>query len=297
MRQLTVISGKGGTGKTVLTASFAALAKEKVMADCDVDAADLHLLLHPAIKETHEFKGGRKAILNEEVCTNCGRCIEVCRFDAIREDEKHNSEKENRITVDPISCEGCGVCALVCPVEAIQMEENLSGEWYISDTKYGPMVHAKLGIAEENSGKLVSLVRQKARDIAEKNHLDLLIVDGPPGIGCPVIASITGVDLVIAVTEPTLSAISDLERVLTLVRHFKVEPVVLINKYDINLENTEKIKKFCEGENIQIVGKIPFDNTFTKAMVEGKTIIDYGDPDLVERIKDIWENISARVRK
>ena len=297
MKQLTVISGKGGTGKTVLTASFAALAEKKVMADCDVDAADLHLLLHPMIKETHEFKGGRKAILNEEICTNCGRCTEVCRFDAITESKKRNSEKEIQITIDPISCEGCGVCALICPVQAIQMQESLSGEWYISDTKYGPMVHAKLGIAEENSGKLVTVVRQNARVVAEKNELDLVIVDGPPGIGCPVIASITGVDLVMAVTEPTLSAISDLERVLGLVRHFKIEPVVLINKYDINLENTEKITNFCERENIEIVGKIPFDNTFTQAMVEGKTIIEYEDSDLGERVKNIWEKISAKIRK
>jgi MinD superfamily P-loop ATPase len=290
MKQLTVISGKGGTGKTVITASFAVLAEKKVMADCDVDAADLHLLLHPVIKEVHDFKGGQKAILNEELCTNCSRCVGVCRFDAI-------SQKESRMAIDPISCEGCGVCALICPVQAIQMEENLCGEWYISDTKHGPMVHAKLGIAEENSGKLVSVVRQNARLIAEKDNLNLVIVDGPPGIGCPVIASITGVNLVMAVTEPSLSAISDLERVLTLVRHFKIEPVVLINKYDINLENTEKIKKFCEGENIQIVGKIPFDNTFTKAMVEGKTIMDCGDSDLVERIEGIWGNISAGIRK
>jgi MinD superfamily P-loop ATPase len=290
MKQLTVISGKGGTGKTVITASFAALAKNKVMADCDVDATDLHLLLHPEIKEAHEFRGGRKAKLNEGICTNCGRCVEVCRFDAI-------SQKESRIAIDPISCEGCGVCALICPVQAIQMEENLSGEWYVSDTKYGPMVHAKLGIAEENSGKLVSVVRQNARLIAEKDNLNLVIVDGPPGIGCPVIASITGVDLVMAVTEPTLSAISDLERVLTLVRHFKIEPVVLINKYDINLENTEKITKFCERENIGIVGKITFDNTFTKAMVEGKTVMEYNDSDLAERIKNIWERISTRIRK
>ena len=297
MKQLTVISGKGGTGKTVISASFAALAEKKVMADCDVDAADLYLLLHPAIKEIHEFKGGTKAILNEEVCTDCGKCLEVCRFDAIREDEKHNSEKEIQTTIDPISCEGCGVCALICPVEAIQMQENLSGEWYVSGTKYGPMVHAKLGIAEENSGKLVTVVRQNARLIAENNNLDLVIVDGPPGIGCPVIASITGVDLVMAVTEPTISAISDLERVLALVRHFEIEPVVLINKYDINSENTEKITNFCEKENIEIVGKIPFDNTFTQAMVEGKTVMEYKDSDLVERIKDIWERISTRIGK
>lgn len=297
MKQLTVISGKGGTGKTVITASFATLAQKKVMADCDVDAADLYLLLHPVIKETHEFRAGMKAILNEEVCTDCGKCLEVCRFDAIRKDEKHNSEKQIQTTIDPLSCEGCGVCALICPVEAIQMQENLSGEWYVSDTKSGTMVHAKLGIAEENSGKLVTVVRQNARLIAEKNKLDLVIVDGPPGIGCPVIASITGVDLVMAVTEPTISAISDLERVLALVRHFKIEPVVLINKYDINLENTGKITDFCQRENIEIVGKIPFDNTFTQAMVEGKTVMQYSDSDLVERIKNIWERISTRIGK
>ncbi len=292
-----MISGKGGTGKTVITASFAALVEKKVMADCDVDAADLHLLLHPAIKETHEFKGGGKAILNEEACTNCSRCVEVCRFGAISENEKRNLEEGSRTTIDSISCEGCGVCALICPVEAIQMRENLSGEWYISDTKYGPMVHAKLGIAEENSGKLVSVVRQNARLVAGKKNLDLVIVDGPPGIGCPVIASITGVELVMAVTEPTLSAISDLERVLSLVRHFKIEPLVLINKYDINLENAEKIIKFCRRENIEIVGKLPFDNTFTKAMVEGKTVIEYEDSDLGKRIQSIWEKISGRIKK
>jgi MinD superfamily P-loop ATPase len=290
MKQITVISGKGGTGKTVITASFAALAPNKVMADCDVDASDLHLLLHPAIKETHEFKGGKKAILNEELCTNCGRCVEVCRFDAI-------SQKENRIAIDPVSCEGCGVCALICPVQAISMEENLCGEWYISDTKHGPMVHAKLGIAEENSGKLVSVVRQNARLIAEKNHLDLVVVDGPPGIGCPVIASITGVDLVMTVTEPTLSAISDLERVLTLVRHFQIEPVVLINKYDLNLENTEKIERFCKGANIQIVGKIPFDHTFTQAMVEGQTVMEHSNSPRVEEIRNIWERILAKITR
>jgi MinD superfamily P-loop ATPase len=295
MKQITVISGKGGTGKTVITASFAALARDKVMSDCDVDAADLHLLLHPRIKETHEFKGGSKAILNIDLCTNCGECVEVCRFGAIRENEKQNPERKNQITIDPISCEGCGVCALICPVEAIQLQENFSGEWYISDTKYGPMVHAKLGIAEENSGKLVNLVRQNARLIARRDNLDLVIVDGPPGIGCPVIASVTGVDLVVVVTEPSLSAMSDLKRVLSLAHHFKIASVVLINKYDINLENTEKITKFCQKEKIEIAGKIPFDNTFTRAMVEGKIILEYTDSNLTEEIKKIWQNISARI--
>ncbi len=297
MKQLTVISGKGGTGKTVITASFAALAEKKVMADCDVDAADLHLLLHPRTRETHEFKGGKKALLNQELCTDCGKCTEVCRFDAISENRRPDPEEGVRTRIDTVSCEGCGVCALICPAQAIRMQESLSGEWYISETKYGPMVHARLGIAEENSGKLVTVVRQNARLIAEKKDLDLVIVDGPPGIGCPVIASITGVDLVMAVTEPTISAISDLERVLSLARHFKIEPVVLINKFDINLENTRNIAKFCEREDIEMVGQVPFDNTFTQAMIEGKTIVEFANSDLGEEIKSIWEKIWARIKK
>ncbi len=296
MKQLTVISGKGGTGKTVITASFASLAEKKVMADCDVDAADLHLLLHPKIRKTCEFRGGKKAVLNQQLCTNCGRCIEVCRFDAISENERRSPE-ESRTTIDPISCEGCGVCALICPVQAIQMQESLSGEWYISETEYGPMVHARLGIAEENSGKLVTVVRHNARLIAQEKDLDLVIVDGPPGIGCPVIASITGVDLVMAVTEPTISAISDLERVLSLARHFKIEPVVLINKYDINLENTKRIENFCERDGIEIVGKLPLDSAVTQAMVQGKTIIEYGASGLVTEIEDSWERISTKLKK
>ena len=297
MKQLTVISGKGGTGKTVITASFAALVEKKVMADCDVDAADLHLLLHPEIRETHEFIGGKKAVLNQELCTDCGKCTEVCRFDAISENQRPDPEEGIQTRIDAVSCEGCGVCALICPAQAIRMQESLSGEWYISETEYGPMVHAKLGIAEENSGKLVTVVRQNARLIAEKKDLDLVIVDGPPGIGCPVIASITGVDLVMAVTEPTISAISDLERVLSLARHFKIEPVVLINKYDINLENTKRIGKFCQRDGIEIVGQVPFDNTFTQAMIEGKTIVEFANSDLVEEIKSIWEKIRARIGK
>jgi MinD superfamily P-loop ATPase len=244
MKQITLISGKGGTGKTVISGCLAALAQDKVMADCDVDAADLHLLLHPQIKEKHEFKAGSKAILDEEKCILCGRCIQVCRFSAIY-------EEEDKIVIDPVACEGCGVCALDCPEQAIQMQENISGEWYISNTKFGPLVHAQLGIAEENTGKLVTLVRQNARTIAQKNGLNLIVIDGPPGIGCPVIAAITGVDLVVVVTEPTLSAISDLDRVLTLTRHFGIETIVLINKNDINYENTEKIESFCQKKNIK----------------------------------------------
>jgi MinD superfamily P-loop ATPase len=290
MKQITLISGKGGTGKTVISGCFAALAQDKIMADCDVDAADLHLLLHPQIKEKHEFKAGSKAILDEEKCILCGSCIQVCRFSAIY-------EEEDKIVIDPVACEGCGVCALDCPEQAIQMQENISGEWYISNTKFGPLVHAQLGIAEENTGKLVTLVRQNARTIAQKNGLNLIVIDGPPGIGCPVIAAITGVDLVIVVTEPTLSGIADLERVLNLTNHFGIETVILINKYDINYENTEKIESFCQKKNIEILSKIPFDNSFTQAMVQKKTIIEYNSPSITPKIKEIWQRIDEKLKR
>jgi MinD superfamily P-loop ATPase len=295
MKQITVISGKGGTGKTVITATLAALAKSKVMADCDVDASDLHLLLHPQIRETHQFKGGIKAILNQEKCTGCDRCIEVCRFDAISKREGQGSRGQDAVLIDPVACEGCQVCSLVCPVEAIQMKENVSGEWYVSETDYGPMVHARLGVAQENSGKLVAVVRKNAREIAQKNHSELVLVDGPPGIGCPVIASITGVDLVVMVTEPTFSAISDLKRVLGLTEHFRIRSVVLINKHDINPDNTKSIEKFCQQEDVEVVGKLPFDNVFTEAMIEGKNIIEHSNSPVVGEIKTIWEKVHARI--
>ena len=323
MKQVTVISGKGGTGKTVITAAFAALAKNKVMADCDVDASDLHLLLRPRIRETHQFRGGLKAILNEEKCIGCNKCIEVCRFDAISKREGQGargesqgsrvkgqgsegkgqgargkgqgSEVQGGVLIDSMACEGCRVCALICPVEAIQMKENVSGEWYVSDTGYGPMVHARLGVAQENSGKLVAVVRKNAREIAQKNDLKLVMVDGPPGIGCPVIASITGVDLVVIITEPTFSAISDLKRVLGLTQHFRIRSVVLINKHDINSDNTKSIEEFCKQEDVEVIGKLPFDNVFTEAMIEGKNVIEHSNSPVVEKIKAIWGKVQTAV--
>jgi MinD superfamily P-loop ATPase len=297
MKQITVISGKGGTGKTVITAAFAALAKSKVMADCDVDASDLHLLLHPEIKETHQFKGGMKAILNQEKCTGCDRCIQVCRFDAISKREGQGAQGQGTVLIDPVACEGCRVCAMICPVEAIKMEENVSGEWYVSETEYGPMVHARLGVAQENSGKLVTVVRQNAREIAQKNNLELVLVDGPPGIGCPVIASITGVNLVVIITEPTFSAISDLKRVLSLAQHFNIQSTVVVNKYDLNVENTEKVEDFCHQEGVEVAGKLPFDNAFTEAMVQGETIIESLNSPLVEETENIWRRVLAETAK
>ncbi len=286
MRQIVVISGKGGTGKTVITGAFAALAEKKVMADCDVDAADLHLLLKPRIKERHVFKSGVTASINKQLCTQCGKCKQVCRFDAITED----------FIVDPVSCEGCAFCSFVCPVKAIQMEENTSGEWFISDTRFGPMVHAKLGVAEENSGKLVAKVRQRAKEIAQKQNLDWVIVDGAPGIGCPVIASITGVDCALVVTEPTLSGLHDAQRVIAVAKHFGVRVKLVVNKYDLNLEMTVKIEEYCRGNNITLLGRVGFNKSVVKAMVEAKTIMEYSDDGIKHTISKIWDKLQKQLR-
>ncbi|MGD8506966.1 MAG: P-loop NTPase [Candidatus Bathyarchaeota archaeon] len=280
MKQIAVLSGKGGTGKTTITASLAAVAKKAVIADCDVDAPDLHMLLHPKVVRTQEFKGSKLAVIEEEKCTECGLCQEKCRFDAITED----------IMIEPISCEGCGVCAIVCPANAITLIERMSGNAYISKTKYGSMAHAMLSPGEANSGKLVTLVRQNAKILAEKEHSNLIIIDGPPGIGCPVIASVAGVNAGLVVTEPTVSGIHDLERALQLLRHFDVPPLVCVNMYDINKDNTERILKFCKENGIDVVGKIPFNPVVTKAMVNGKPIVEYApESDVTKEIKKMWE--------
>ncbi len=281
MKQIVVISGKGGTGKTIITASFAALAQNKVLCDCDVDAADLHLLLHPEIQETHQFTGGKKAVIDSELCSGCGECIKVCRFDAISSD----------FIIDPISCEGCSVCSFVCPTEAISMKENISGEWYISETQYGPMVHAKLGIAEENSGKLVSVTREAAKRVAEKKKKDFIIIDGPPGIGCPVIASLSGTDLAVLVTEPTLSGIHDLKRIHSVAKHFGIKTACVINKYDINYENSTSIEEWCRKEGITVIGKIPFEPEITESVVRGVPVVEYSKSPAAEEIRKIWRLI------
>ncbi|MDD5562043.1 MAG: P-loop NTPase [Candidatus Omnitrophica bacterium] len=281
MKQIAVISGKGGTGKTVVTGSFAALAKNKIMVDCDVDAADLHLLLHPAVKERHEFRSGQTALIDKKLCNKCGKCISACRFGAIKAN----------CTIEHFSCEGCALCSYICPYGAIRMEENVAGEWFVSDTKYGPFVHAKLGIAEENSGKLVAKIRQIAKEIAERQAFDYVIIDGPPGIGCPVIASLSGVDCALIVTEPTLSGLHDAQRVIEVAKHFNIPVKLLVNKYDLNTGVTEKIEAFCRERVVPVVGKIPFDKTVVEALVEGKTIIEYAACPAVDEVKNIWEGL------
>jgi len=285
MKQIVIISGKGGTGKTVIAGAFAALAKNKVMADCDVDAADLHLLLEPSIKERHEFRSGKTAVIDMDKCVKCGKCIEVCRFEAIDED----------FVVDRVSCEGCAFCSFVCPAGAIKMEENISGEWFISDTRFGPMVHAKLGVAEENSGKLVSLVRKQAKELAEKRKADWVIVDGAPGIGCPVIASLSGIDCAIVVTEPTLSGLHDADRVISVAKHFGILAKLIVNKYDLNADMTQKIEEYSKVNNIGLVGKIPFDKSVVEAMVEGKTIMEYSGDRAKKEIGSIWDRLQKEI--
>jgi len=265
MKQIVVISGKGGTGKTVITGAFAALAKNHVMADCDVDAADLHLLLQPKIKFRQDFRSGLSAVIDKKICQQCGKCIAACRFKAI----------SDSFVIDHVSCEGCGFCSHICPVGAIKMEENLAGEWFISQTRFGPMVHAKLGIAQENSGKLVSLVRKQAKELALKINCDWVIIDGAPGIGCPVIASLSGIDCAVVVTEPTLSGLHDALRVIEVTKHFNVSSRLVINKYDLNPDMSEKIEEHCAKNGISLIGKVRFDKTVVEAMVEGKTIMAY----------------------
>jgi MinD superfamily P-loop ATPase len=285
MKQLCVISGKGGTGKTSITAAFASLVKNAVLADCDVDAADLHLILKPDIKKTIDFHGLNIADIDKGICIDCKKCYESCKFDAI--DEEINIIKE--------SCEGCSVCEYVCPVDAIKMKERDSGFAYISNTRFGPMAHAMLKTAEEASGKLVTVVRNNAKILAEEKKKDMVIIDGPPGIGCPVIASITGVDMVLIVTEPTLSAIHDLERILDVANHFDIPALVCINKYDVNKNNTKKIENFCKMNTIDVVGKIPYDTVVTEAMVHEKSVIEFSENDLADSIICMWDKIKEKL--
>jgi len=286
VKEVVILSGKGGTGKTSIVGSFAAVASNKVMADCDVDAADLHLLLDLSVKEENEFYSGQVAAIDKEKCIECELCQNICRFDAIHD-----------YRIDPASCEGCGFCSHICPVEAITMKERKSGDWFISDSRYGPLVHARLGIAQENSGKLVALVRQQAKELAEKKGLDYIISDGPPGIGCPVISSLSGVSLALIVTEPTLSGMHDMERVLGVCKHFGVPAAVCINKCDLNDENTAAIHDYCRKNGVEVAAMIPFDNAVTEAMVKGVPIVEHSDGRVAREIRSLWQYIDRKLQE
>ncbi|HPF32616.1 MAG TPA: ATP-binding protein [Candidatus Sabulitectum sp.] len=290
MKELVIISGKGGTGKTSITGCFAALAKDAVIADCDVDAADLHMLVSPEVRKTSDFISGNIALIREKDCTGCGVCAEKCRFEAI------SASSSGRFVVDPHGCEGCGVCVEVCPVGAVDFPERHCGQWYMSETRFGPMVHARLGIAQENSGKLVSLVRREAAEKARELGKDLVIVDGPPGVGCPVIASITGASLVVIVTEPTLSGKHDMIRVIELAEHFSIPAAVIVNKWDINPEMTAGIEEEAEGRGVEPLGRIPYDRAFTASQIRGRTLVEESDGPSARNIETIWEKVWRKLK-
>lgn len=302
MQELLVISGKGGTGKTTVTAALAALAEDKVLADCDVDAADLHLLLRPEVESVNEFYGSKKAVINPKFCNLCGRCLEACRFDAVlqvvseKADGKARSDRGS-FYIDSLACEGCGVCALVCPTGAVTMEPNLAGYWYISETPYGSLVHAQLGLAEENSGKLVTKVRQEARRLGEENNARLIITDGPPGIGCPVISSLTGVTLALVVTEPTAAGRHDLERVVKLADHFHVPVSVCINKYDLAPEKSREIEAYCYEAGLSVAGKIPYDIDVVRALVNGVPLTSCSRGAAAKAVQAMWDSLLVRLEK
>ncbi len=282
-----VVSGKGGTGKTSLLASFAALARDAVLADCDVDAADLHLVLDPSVRERHVFSSGHDAVIRGEDCSGCGDCVALCRFDAIAWADGAPSP-----VVDPIACEGCGVCAHLCPADAINLEPRRCGEWFVSDTRWGPMVHARLGIAAENSGRLVTTVRNEARRVAATSGRDLILVDGPPGIGCPVIATMTGASSVLAVAEPSVSGEHDVERVLELAAHFKVPAAVCVNRWDLNPELADRIERRGRDRGAAIAGRVRYDPSVTDAQVEGTTVLELGGAAAAD-IRQVWKVVAA----
>ena len=290
MKEIVVISGKGGTGKTSLVASFAALSGKAVLADCDVDAADLHLVLTPTLRRREVFRCGHEAVIRTNDCIGCGACLARCRFEAIRKTE--GGAGEAKFTVDATACEGCGVCVWACPVKAIEFPERLSGEWYVSDTRYGPMVHARLTPGGENSGKLVSKVRETARSLAEERRTDLILVDGPPGIGCAVIASVSGASQVMIVTEPTLSGAHDMERVLELARHFAIPSTVCVNKWDLNPEMTAQIEDRAHHTGATLAGRVRYDPAVTRAQIQGKTAVEWPEARAADDIRAVWEHVA-----
>lgn len=283
VKELVIASGKGGTGKTSIGAALAALAPAKVLTDCDVDAANLHLAVGSRLAETHDFNAGFEPVTDADLCVKCGRCTDLCRFGAI----------DSGTVIRPFACEGCGVCAFSCHSHAISMVDKKAGRWMVSETRHGLLVHAELGLAVDNSGKLVSEVRRQAKSLAEKRRLPLIITDGPPGIGCPAIAALTGANLVLAVTEPSLSGIHDLERLFFLCRHFGVSAAVCINKADISAENSRAIMALCRRENAPVVGEIPYDEAFREAALTGRSVMETGNAALTGEIRRLWSAVAG----
>lgn len=299
MKQLVILSGKGGTGKTSVAAAFAHLAfagpsrLKTVLADADVDAANLDLVLQPRKLEEHEFFGGAVAIIDESLCQGCGTCEQVCRFDAILAPE---SGTASAYQVDPITCDGCAACVYQCPCEAIRMEVQLAGHWFRSQSRYGPLFHAELRPAQDNSGKLVTLVKQQARLLGLDTNAELVIVDGPPGIGCPVISAAAGADLALIVAEPSAAGIHDLQRVLQMTTHFRLPALVCVNKADIYPQGTEQIEKYCLQNKVEVVGRIPFDEIVTQAMVSGEPVTEYMPAALISQVMgSIWQQVVIRL--
>ena len=286
MKELVIISGKGGTGKTSVAASFAALATNAVVADCDVDAADMHLVLKPQILKSHDFSGGFGATVRPAQCNGCGTCLQLCRFDAVSMDQ-------GCAQIDAISCEGCGVCSRFCPEKAIDFAPAVNGQWFLSATCHGPMVHARLGIAQENSGKLVSLLRSQAKQIAANEDRELIIIDGSPGIGCPVIASLTGADQLLAVTEPTMSGRHDLKRVADLAAHFGTPLAICINKWDLNPSITNLIENDARQRDLPVVGRIRYDRAVTNAQIHRQTVVEYAVGGAASDIRNLWQTVSV----
>ncbi len=293
MKQIVILSGKGGTGKTTVAAALAHLASQSgsaVMVDADVDASNLELVLSPDIQEQADFSSGKKAIIDPALCTACGRCAELCRFDAIL-------PGSDAYRVDALACEGCALCYYQCPADAIRMEEVVSGRWFRSETRFGPLFHARLYPGEENSGKLVTLVRQKALQASRERHADWIIIDGSPGIGCPVIAAATGADLALLVAEPTVSGIHDLERILKTTEHFRIPSLVCVNKADINPARSREIVEFCQARGIPVVAEIPYDDVVTQAMVRGQAVTESGDGQVAAQVRHVWDRIREMLDK